>query len=299
MANPRCSLVAYGCILGHKRRPTPSSHLRGDRCHRLAGPERTRTQADRRAAILKLEAPFATIRRRLVRTRLTVRGVGGLFQGSKPTTLSMMRGGCWLKALATTGCTSRLPAMNLWTKRPVSARRTRKRSCRSLVLASHGAFRGEPTPLFVKASAYGSLDAETKATITGELDELTLVQIQAALRPLRQVSIDQPLAFLDDGAALKPEDSQRLPAILQEFYDRHGRLAVLSLALAYELGLAQGKIHVAPHLIDGLNQAFAVIGDFPTTEASEAAAGRFRAAAPMLFMTPLEDGADCAKMTAG
>lgn len=162
--------------------------------------------------------------------------------------------------------------------------------CRSLVLASHGAFRGEPTPLFVKASAYGSLDAETKATITGELDELTLVRIKAALRPLRQVSIDHPLAFLDDGAALEPDAAQRLPAILQEFYDRHGRLAVLSLALAYELGLAQGKIHVAPHLVDELNQAFAVIGDFPTTEASEGAAGRFRAAAPMLFMTPLEDG---------
>lgn len=165
-----------------------------------------------------------------------------------------------------------------------------RETCRSLVLAAHRAFQGEPIPFFVKASAYRTLDEEAKATIIGELDELTLVRIQAALRPLRMVSVEHPLAFLDDGAALESEDAQRLPAILREFYDRHGRLAVLSLALAYELGLAQGKVHVAPHLIDGLNQAFAVIGDFPTTEASEGAAGRFRAAASMLFMTPLEDG---------
>ncbi|HEV7353035.1 MAG TPA: DUF5677 domain-containing protein [Brevundimonas sp.] len=162
--------------------------------------------------------------------------------------------------------------------------------CRSLVLAAQGAFQEEPSPLFVKASAYGSLDEKAKATIISKLEEPTLVRIQTALRPLRRVSVDHPLAFLDDGAALESEDAERLPAIVPAFYDRNSRLAVLSLALAYELGLAQGKVHVAPHLIDGLNHAFAVIGDYPTTEASEDAAGRFRAAAPMLLMVPLEDG---------
>jgi hypothetical protein len=164
-------------------------------------------------------------------------------------------------------------------------------TCRSLLLAANEAFRGEPIPLFVKASAYVSLDAEAKTAIISGMDEQTLTRIRTALRPLRQVSPDHPLAFLDDGAEMEAEDAQRLPAILKEFYDRHGRLAVLSLALAYKLGLAQGKIHVAAHLIDGLNEAFAAIGDFPTTKASEDAGGRFRAAAPMLFMTPLEDGA--------
>lgn len=163
--------------------------------------------------------------------------------------------------------------------------------CRSLVLAAHDACQGEPAPLFVKASAYGLLDAGAQARVLAALSERDLEEVRASLRLLRQVSAEHPMAFLDDGADLDPEQAKRFPAILQEFYDRHGRLAVLSLALAYELGIAQGKVHVAPHLVDGLNAAFQVIGDFPTTEASEEASGRFRAAAPMLFMPPTDDGA--------
>lgn len=162
--------------------------------------------------------------------------------------------------------------------------------CRSLVLASRDAFASDTSPLFVRMSAYSLLDADAQARVMAALSVADLVELRTSLSPLRQISATHPLAFLEDDADLEPATADRLPKILPEFYDRNGRLAVLSLALAYELGLVQGKIHVADHLIDGLNIGFRDIGDFPQTGASKDAAGRFRAAAPMLFMTPGDDG---------
>lgn len=167
---------------------------------------------------------------------------------------------------------------------------TARTLCRSLVLDARDAFQGGEAPLFVRTSAYSLLDDDARSRLLASLDDADLIELRSSLRPLRQISVDHPLAFLDDGADLDAELADRFPTVLQEFYDRHGRLAVLALALAYELGIAQGKVHVAAHLVDDLNAAFQVIGDFPETEASREASGRFRAAAPMFFMTPADDG---------
>jgi len=162
--------------------------------------------------------------------------------------------------------------------------------CRSLVLTSRDAFGDEASPLFVRMSAYSLLDADARARVLGALSPADRAELSKSLVPLTKIDPSHPLAFLDDGGDLEPVTADRFPAVLQEFYDRHGRLAVLSLALAYELGLVQGKVHVADHLVDSLNAGFRDIGDFPKTDASQEAAGRFRAAAPMLFMTPNDDG---------
>ena len=77
----------------------------------------------------------------------------------------------------------------------------------------------------------------------------------------------------------------RFLELLREFYDRNSRAAVLSIALGYELGVNQGKIHVSAHLIDDLIARFKIIDRYPKTEESRRAAGAFRASAAMLFMS--------------
>lgn len=167
---------------------------------------------------------------------------------------------------------------------------TARSLCRSLVLAARDANVGDASPLLVRMSAYGLMDSEARERMLATLSLADLSKIRTALAPLRRISAFHPLAFLDDGADSESTTADRFPGVLQEFYDRHSSLAVLSLALAYELGLVQGKVHVADHLIDDLNAGFRDIGDFPQTAASQDAAGRFRAAGPMLFMTPNDDG---------
>ncbi len=62
------------------------------------------------------------------------------------------------------------------------------------------------------------------------------------------------------------------------------------MALAYELAIAQGKLQIAEHMAAGLAERFEAIGDYPESEASRDAAGAFRAAVPMMFLTPSENG---------
>lgn len=143
--------------------------------------------------------------------------------------------------------------------------------------------------MFVKFSAFGELPETTKASLLSALNPEALTAIRQSLAPLAAVAPNHPLAFLGNMDAT-PKQKERLPELLREFYDCNGRASVLSMALGYELGIDQGKIHVAAHLVDDLIGRFNAIGLYPETEEASRAAGAFRAAASTLFMTMKLDG---------
>lgn len=161
--------------------------------------------------------------------------------------------------------------------------------CRALSRAVRSTIVDETGPMFVRFSSYLSLSEAQKEAVLSALDVQVRAAIQNALQPLAALAPTHPLAFLDSEPPTLVEGS-RFPEVLREFYDRNSRLAVLSLALGYELGLDQGKIRVAPHMVDGLVKQFSVIGDYPDTEEALRAAGSFRASSAMLFMEPRLDG---------
>ena len=165
-----------------------------------------------------------------------------------------------------------------------------RKLCLQLVKTTSRAVDRTESPMFVRFSAFLTLSAEEKAVVTSALDASVRNEICAALRPLSAVVSAHPLNFLEDDAQLKDAVDDRFPMLLHECYDRNSRLAVLSMALAYYLGIKQGKIHIASHLVDGLHERFETIGDYPNSEAARRAAGAFRASAPMLFMTPQDVG---------
>ncbi len=164
-----------------------------------------------------------------------------------------------------------------------------RRHCRALTRAVRSTINDPTRPMFVRFSAFLSLSDVEKATVLSKLDARAQAEIRSSLHPLTALAPMHPLAFLGHESNMLAKES-RLPVILREFYDRNSRLAVLSLALGYELGLDQGKIHVAPHLVEGLTEKFKVIGDYPETEEARHAAGSFRASSAMLFMEPRLDG---------
>lgn len=162
--------------------------------------------------------------------------------------------------------------------------------CLELVKTTSRVVDKPDSPMFAKLSGFLMLSAEEKTALASSLDTSVRNEISAALRPLSAIASAHPLAFLEDDTQSDSAADDHFPAVLRDFYDRNGRLAVLSMALAYYLGVEQGKIHVAPHLIDDLIERFGTIGDYPNTEAAQRAAGMFRTSAPMLFMTPHDDG---------
>ncbi|MBD3837742.1 DUF5677 domain-containing protein [Brevundimonas sp.] len=164
-----------------------------------------------------------------------------------------------------------------------------RRHCLALSRAVRSAIDDPSRPMFVRLSAFLALSDTEKAITLSIIDAEAHAEIRRSLRPLAALAPTHPLAFLSDETAAAPEEN-RFPDILREFYDRNSRLAVLSLALAYELGLDQGKIHIASHLVEGLSDNFKVVGNYPETEESRRAAGSFRASSAMLFMELKLDG---------
>ncbi|RTL50061.1 MAG: hypothetical protein EKK40_13785 [Bradyrhizobiaceae bacterium] len=161
--------------------------------------------------------------------------------------------------------------------------------CRTLGRTACAAMDEAERSMFVKFSAFAELSEAMKVSMTSALDPSILTAIRQSLAPLAVVAPDHPLAFLGSVDAT-PEQKERLPELLRELYDRNGRVAVLSMALGYELGLDQGKLHVAEPLVDDLIERLKVINRYPDTEEARRAAGAFRAAASSLFMTVKLDG---------
>lgn len=161
--------------------------------------------------------------------------------------------------------------------------------CRAIGRAASQAAGGAETPAFIKLSSFTKLSATAKASMLSSLNAKILGGIREALRPLAAVTPDHPLSFLTIERAAS-DKGERFAKLLREFYDRNSRTAVLSMAIGYDLGLDQGKVHVASHLIDDLAQKFSVIGHYPDTEEARNAAGSFRASASMLFLAMRMDG---------
>ena len=156
--------------------------------------------------------------------------------------------------------------------------------CCALGRAACAATSNAESPMFVNFSAFAELSDKAKASVMSSLDPVALAATRESLAPLATVMSDHPLAFLEIVNATS-EQLARLPEVLSELYDRNSRVAVLSMALGYEMGIDQGKIHVASHLADGLTRKFKSVALYPDTEEARQAAGAFRASAPMLFMT--------------
>ena len=159
------------------------------------------------------------------------------------------------------------------------------RDCFTLVDTTSRIVDKQDAPMFAKLSGFCTLTANQSDAIVAALPPATIQNLSSALAPLSALIATHPLAFLCANESSEPDDEDRLTQALDEVYDRNSRLAVLSMALAYYLGMRQGKIHVASHLIEDLIQKFAIIGDYPNSEAAQRAAGSFRASAPMLFMS--------------
>lgn len=164
-----------------------------------------------------------------------------------------------------------------------------QRHCRALGRAASSGVDEAKRPMFVKFSTFAELSDAAKESLLAALAPEALTEVCASLVPLAAAIPDHPLAFLGTSDAAL-EGTARLPDLLREFYDRNSRTAVLSLAIAYEMGLEQGKIIVSPHLVDDLVQRFKVIGRYPETEEARRAASAFRAAASTLFMATKVDG---------
>lgn len=162
--------------------------------------------------------------------------------------------------------------------------------CSSLGQAASAVMNGAECPMFVKFSTFAELSDAAKEAVISALNQGSLAAIRQSLAALAAVVPDHPLAFLGKADAL-PEQNAHLPKLLREFYDRNSRTSVLSMALGHELGIDQGKIHIAAHLVDDDIARLKVISDYPKTEESRRAAGAFRASAPSLFMAvSLDDG---------
>lgn len=163
----------------------------------------------------------------------------------------------------------------------------------ALATAGSHALVGEAAPMFAKFSAFADLPEVAKTSLAADIDPRAASEIVAALASLTRRIPDHPLAFLAlvcGGAAEADADQEtcedaRFTEVLEEVYDRQSRLAVLSMASAYGVGMRQGKIHVAPHLKVGSAEAFAAVVDYPDTEAAREAGSMFRASASMLFMS--------------
>lgn len=156
--------------------------------------------------------------------------------------------------------------------------------CRTLVQVTCAAIGAVEHPPIIKFSAFAELSDTAKKTVSSTIGRDDLEVIRQSLAPLAAITSDHPLAFLGNVEPL-PEQNTRFPELLREFYDRNSRAAVLSIALGYELGIDQGKVHVSGHLIEGLIARFKIIDQYPETEEARQAAGYFRASAAMLFMS--------------
>ena len=167
--------------------------------------------------------------------------------------------------------------------------RAASRLCANLAIAAADTCNADDVPLFNRMSSFLQLSPKQICDIQASLDDESLNEISDALQPLTRVFPDHPLSGF---AALKQEhgDQTALVTILPKLYDRTERLAVQSMAIAYFVGLEQGKVHVAPHLVAELIKDFTDIEAYPDTDASEEAASSFRAAAPMILQRLAPEG---------
>lgn len=163
--------------------------------------------------------------------------------------------------------------------------------CLELINAATNATPSTNLPPLVPLSAFASFDEKQKSAIVSILNKAVREAIADALASLTHIAPHHPLAFLADGLAPAELDGERFSQVLKDCYDRDGKLALLAMAVGQWLGMEQGKVHIAPHLIAEVIDRLRVIADYPSTDASLNAVGGIRASAPMLFMRPpTEDG---------
>ena len=145
-----------------------------------------------------------------------------------------------------------------------------------------------PTPIFNRTSSFLSLSGIEAERVRQGIGPAAASKLSDALGPLSAAVQEHPLSFLVS-RPLNISEQEHLISLLPDLYDRMSRLAVMSMGAAYFVGLEQGKVHVAPHLVKDLTESFSAIEYYPDTEDSKRAAGRFRASAPMMLRSPEDD----------
>lgn len=145
----------------------------------------------------------------------------------------------------------------------------------------------EPKPNFSKASSYGILTEEQKASfvkcIAKDPDFHSAID---ALSPLFLLTPVSPMNFLkSDKLKLKKETAvEVMHDLLPKMYSRGSRDSVLCIATSICAAVRQQKFQMATHLFDKFNRDMIAIEDYPRTEDSKAAAASLRAMAPMLLI---------------
>jgi hypothetical protein len=158
--------------------------------------------------------------------------------------------------------------------------------CLDLIKAATNTAASKILPPLIRLSSFTNLDEEQKSAMVSELNQSVRHEISDALAALTHIAPHHPLGFLAEGLAPAEFDGERFSKVLEDCYDRSGKLAVLAMALGQWLGMEQGKVHIAPHLVEDVIGRLQDIADYPNTDASLDAVGGIRASAPMLFMQP-------------
>lgn len=167
-----------------------------------------------------------------------------------------------------------------------------RRICLDLLNITRKIWESDNNSRFANFSTFLMLNDEQKRHIKSNIDNSNRFKIVDSLNPLFSIISTHPLDFLSSEYEYDNPDKDRLSKVLKDVYDRNGRLAVLSMALTYYIGIEQDRIRISPHMVDDFVEKFKHIPNYPDSEEARDAAGAFRAAAPMLFMSYKDDGSN-------
>ncbi len=144
----------------------------------------------------------------------------------------------------------------------------------------------EAPPSFCRFSAFLELTAGQKETLLARLSHSEAIKIKRALFPLHQVCPIHPLEFLyhsSDQALFEKEIHPNISSQVKDLYDRFSRTSALTAAVATFASIAQGRLIMPRELLEKTIADLEAIEGYPETEASQSAAGHFRAGAPANF----------------
>ena len=156
---------------------------------------------------------------------------------------------------------------------------------RGLCLIADKSVSNESAPSFVRFSAFFELSNDQKKYIVENLSRSEYLRISSALYPFQMICPENPLSFLFENSRFDflPIYKEELSATLQSLYDRLSKLSALTAAASTFVAVIQGKLRMPVEMLKKVESELLAIEGYPDTDAGKAAAGFFRAGAPMLL----------------
>lgn len=167
--------------------------------------------------------------------------------------------------------------------------------CNEIGIKASQASNSNPKPLYANITSFNSLTGSEKSQIISEIDENNIIPIQNSLQPLSDIIPDHALRFFLEKSQSNSIDASRnidIDQILSDLYDRHSRRSAITISVAFYMGLCQNKIALPEEIAAKVRSDFDNISDYPTTDASKAAAASFRASAAIFLPHEATTGED-------